>query len=122
MDAEVRSTHFQSSPQVVTTPSGTRKRTGAKMSLSTKSWRAVWPGATLIPLRKEGRRVGEVTLSEYDPGSRRSTLNLPLASLMTRSAVAATEAGSESSGPMSRTVAPIKGFPSVSLTVPETRP
>src|SRR5437879_2315298 len=36
--------------------------------------------------------------------------------------VAATEAGSESRGPMSRTVAPIKGFPSVSLTIPETRP
>lgn len=66
--------------------------------------------------------MAELTRSEYHPGIRCSAVNLPCASVNIRSMVGWREFAAASTGPSIRTVAPIKGWPSESRTLPDTRP
>src|ERR1700693_46439 len=101
--ADVRSTHFQSSPQNETSPWGAWNRREENISVRTKFCLVVKPDSTLTPLRSEGRRAGEVAFTLYHPGTTCSTLNLPWASVITRSVMASRVCDPGANGPVSRT-------------------
>ena len=119
---EVRSTHFQSSPQLEMELLGTWKRMGAKVSVKTKLATTVSPASTCTPLRITGRRVGELTFSEYHPGIRWAMVKRPCASVIMCSTTSLEASVAKARGPTSTTVAPIRGMPLLSETTPAKLP